>query len=107
MILMDRTFKRRLLQQQGQNAFNHYNQLLTSRDQGSFQNFATHLDSFAHHLRMLGIPYLAAGGDVVDEIRATLSRELETLTSNNIEVEQLKKDVRTLITLSATTAPTT
>src|SRR6266581_6773927 len=40
------------LQSQAQNVLNTYNQLLSSRDQGSFQNFSTNLDSFAYNTRM-------------------------------------------------------
>jgi hypothetical protein len=85
------------LQGQAQNVLNMYNQLLSSRDQGSFQNFSINLDSFAYHTRMFGVPYIAAGGDVVDATRASMSRELEVLTTNNREVDALKKDIRTLI----------
>jgi hypothetical protein len=86
------------LQNQAQNVLNMYNQLLSSRDQGSFQNFSTNLDSFAYQTRMFGVPYMAAGGDVLDATRASMSRELEVLITNNREVDALKKDVRTLIT---------
>ena len=81
-----------------QNVNNSYNQLLTSRDQGSWQNFAVHLDSFAHHTRMFGIPYLAAGGAALDLTRNTFTREIDILIANNKVVDALKKDVRTLIT---------
>lgn len=86
------------LQQNAQNLYNTYSQLLNSRDQGSYQNFATTLDGFANTLRMFGIPYLALGGVTLDSTRISLNKELETLIINNKEVEELKKNVKTLIT---------
>lgn len=86
------------LQQQAQNSYNTYTQLLNSRDQGSFQNFAVNLDSFANLIRMYGIPYLAAGGHTLDTTRTILSNELDTLIKNNKDVEELKLNVKTLIT---------
>lgn len=75
-----------------------YTQLLNSRDQGSYQNFATNLDNFANNLRMFGIPYLALGGSELETTRAALNKELEILTINNKDVEDLKQNVKTLIT---------
>jgi hypothetical protein len=73
------------------------NQLITSRDQGSFQNAATHVDSLAYHIRMFQLPYLAAGGAQLEATQVTLSNELERLLTNNREAEALKSEVRTLI----------
>ena len=83
---------------QVQNTNNTYTNLLSSRDQGSFQNFAMALDGFAHHTRMFGVPYLATGGAQLEAQRQAISNEIGTLTKNNAEVEALKADVRTLIT---------
>lgn len=85
-------------QQNVQNLHATYTQLLNSRDQGSYQNFATTLDGFANTLRMFGVPYLALGGAELDSIKSALNKELETLIINNKEVEELKKNVKTLIT---------
>lgn len=86
------------IQQNAQNAYNTYNQLISNSDQGSFQNFSTNLDSFANILRMYNIPYLVLGGYNLESTRALLVNELDTLQKNNIEVEQLKESVKTLIT---------
>jgi hypothetical protein len=86
------------LQGQAQNVANVYQQLLRSRDQGTYQNFAGALDNFAYHTRMFGIPFLAAGGDVLEATRASMAHEIEVLTKNNADVERLKESVRTLIT---------
>jgi hypothetical protein len=95
-----------LAQLQGvlQNCLNTFQQLVNARDQGSFQNFAVNLASFAMHTRMYGVPYIGAGGDMLEASRSALANELEKLQrglerlqENNTEVEQLKKDVRTLI----------
>nr|WP_321239297.1 hypothetical protein [uncultured Tolumonas sp.] len=86
------------IQQNAQNAYNTYNQLISNRDQGAFQNFSTNLDGFANILRMYNIPYLVLGGYNLESTRALLVNELDTLQKNNIEVEQLKESVKTLIT---------
>ena len=83
---------------QVQNANNTYTNLVSSRDQGSFQNFAITLDGFVQHTRMYGVPYLASGGAQLELQRQAISMEVSTLTRNNAEVEALKSDVRTLIT---------
>lgn len=77
---------------------NSYTALTTSRDQSSYQNFANALDSFTYHTRMMGVPLLAGGGAQLEAQRLAYTTELSTLISNNLEVEALKKDVRTLIT---------
>lgn len=77
---------------------NQYTQLTNSRDQSSYQNFANSIDQFVYHTRMFGIPFLAVGGAQIESQRQAINTELDTLTKNNIEVENLKKDVRTLIT---------
>lgn len=86
------------LQSHLQNAFNMHDQLLKTRDQGSYQNCALNIDQFAHHTRMFGVPFLAAGGAQLETIRALLQTELETAKANNSEVEKLKHEVTTLIT---------
>lgn len=83
-------------QLQGMN--NSYTQLSGSRDQTSFQNFANAVDSFVYHTRMFGVPVLAAGGAQLEAQRQAFADELQTLTKNNLEVNELKKAVRTLIT---------
>lgn len=75
-----------------------YNQLKHSHDQSSFQNFANAVDQFTFHTRMFGVPLLAAGGAQLEAQRFAFAQELQTLTKNNAEVEELKKAVRTLIT---------
>lgn len=77
---------------------NSYTQLTTSRDQTSYQNFANTLDQFCYHIRMFGLPLLAAGGAQLEAQRLAFATELQTLVKNNAEVEALKIDVRTLIT---------
>lgn len=86
------------LQSHLQNAFNTYDQFLKSRDQGTYQNFATHLDLLSHHARMFGVPFLAAGGAQLDTVRALLQTELDAARTNNAAVEKLKVEVTTLIT---------
>lgn len=81
-----------------QSVNNTYTQLTQSRDQSSFQNFANAVDQLAYHTRMSGIPLLAAGGAQLEAQRLAFAQELQTLTKNNTEVEELKKAVRTLIT---------
>ncbi len=81
-----------------QSVNNTYSQLTNSRDQSSYQNFAAALDQFAHHTRMFGIPYLAAGGTHIENQRQALQEQLQLLGKNVAEVEDLKADVRTLIT---------
>jgi hypothetical protein len=86
------------LQSHLQNAFNTYDQLLKTRDQGSYQNCAIHVDQFANQTRMYGVPFLAEGGAQLETIRALLQAELDTAKANNADVERLKKEVNTLIT---------
>src|SRR5882762_3142275 len=45
-----------------QNVVNTYNQFLSAREQGSFQQFAMHVDALVNATRNHGIPSLAAGG---------------------------------------------
>jgi hypothetical protein len=80
-----------------QNVYNTYAQLKASRDQGSFQNFAIHLDSLAYHIRMFGIPLLALGGGQIEKKAAALNSELERLASTRTEVETLRNEVKALI----------
>lgn len=77
---------------------NQYTQLTSSRDQSSYQNFANAVDQFVYHTRMFGVPFLAIGGAQIETQKQALLNELATLTKNNTEVENLKRDVRTLIT---------
>lgn len=86
------------LQGQLQNLYNNYDLLLRSRDQGSYQNFASALDAFIYHTQMFGIPYVAAGGGQLESTRAALQVELDRAKQNNAEVDTLKKGVRNLIT---------
>lgn len=86
------------LSAQLQGVNNTYTQLTGARDQNSFQNFAVAVDGLAYHVRMFGLPFIAAGGAVVEAQRNLLSVELATLVQNNKEVNALKEDVRTLIT---------
>jgi hypothetical protein len=81
-----------------QNVNNCYTNLTSSRDQSSYQNFASAIDGLVYHTRMFGVPLLATGGAQLEAQRLAFSTELKALISNNIEVEALKKDVRTLIT---------
>jgi hypothetical protein len=80
-----------------QGAYNTFSAYQASRDQHSYQNFATALDSFAYHLRMFGFAQLALGQAKLEQTKATVDRELEKLLVNNREVETLKAEVRTLI----------
>lgn len=80
-----------------QNAYNTLSQLITSRDQGSFQNAATHVDSLVYHIRMFQLPYLASGGAQLEATQVTLSNELERLLANNRDAETLKSEVKNLI----------
>jgi len=86
------------LQSNLQNTVNAYNQFLSAREQGSFQQFANHVDTFANITRSLGVPSLAAGGAQLESATAAVTKELDRLVKNNEEVDALKKDVRTLIT---------
>jgi len=80
-----------------QNVVNTYNQFLSAREQGSFQQFAMHVDALANATRNHGIPILAAGGAQLESATASVAKELDRLVKNNEEVDALKKDVRTLI----------
>lgn len=80
-----------------QNVHNMYAQLKSSRDQGSFQNFAVHLDSLAYHIRMFGVPFLSLGGGQMEKTAAALNGELERLVSTRSEVETLRNEVKALI----------
>jgi hypothetical protein len=81
-----------------QNVHNAFTPLASTRDQGSYQNFAQHLDSLAYHTRLMGLPYLAMGGSQLERARAQAAMELDRLVSTRGEVEQLRDNVRTLIT---------
>jgi hypothetical protein len=81
-----------------QNVHNQYNQLLSTRDQGSYQNFAIQLDVMANQARALGLTYLTAGGANIEQTKAAVDSELARLTKSNAELELLKKDVKNLIT---------
>jgi hypothetical protein len=81
-----------------QNVNNVYTQLSSSRDQGVFQSFANAVDALVHQTRMYGVPVLVAGGSQLEAQRLAFATELQTLTKNNLEVDELKKAVRTLIT---------
>ncbi|SRR6266498_117823 len=85
------------LQAHLQNVFNHYNQYLSSRDQGSFQNLAAQIDALVNLTRTLGVPGLAVGGAQLESATAAVTKELERLVKNNDEVDVLKQDVRTLV----------
>jgi hypothetical protein len=76
------------------NVFFAYQQL---RDQGSYQNFASHLDSLLYQLRVLGFFDLAFGEGWIEKTRSTLDKELEKLLTSNREVDVLKSEVKTLI----------
>lgn len=80
------------------NIFNVYDQLVRSRDQGSYQNFAQSLDSIIQNTAMYGIPYVAAGGAHLESTRAALQIELDRAKTNNIQVDELKAAVHNLIT---------
>lgn len=80
-----------------QGAYNSFSAYQASRDQSSFQNFATSLDAFAYHLRMFGFAQLAHGQAKLEQTKATIDKELEKLLINNRDVEILKGEVRTLI----------
>ena len=80
------------------NVFNSFDQLIKTRDQGSYQNFAQQLDQFIHHTAMFGIPYVAAGGAHLETVRGSLQVELDRAKQNNVEVDELKAAVRNLIT---------
>ena len=86
------------LQSQVQNVHNTFTPLANTRDQGSYQNFAQQLDSLAYHVRLMGLPYLASGGGQLERARAQTEAELERLLSTRREVEQLRDNVRMLIT---------
>ena len=86
------------LQSQVQSVHNTFTPLANTRDQGSYQNFAQQLDSLAYHVRLMGLPYLATGGSQLERSRAQIDVELERLLSTRREVEQLRDNVRTLIT---------
>lgn len=86
------------LQGQLQNVFNTYEQFVRSRDQGSYQNFASNLDSLVFHTQMYGIPYSAGGGSHLEATKAALQVELERAKINNTEVDTLKEQVHNLIT---------
>ncbi|HMW19248.1 MAG TPA: hypothetical protein PJ981_15785 [Accumulibacter sp.] len=78
--------------------FNQFDQLVRSRDQGAYQNFAQQLDNFIFHTAMYGIPYVAAGGAHLESTRAALQIELDRAKQNNAEVDALKAAVHNLIT---------
>jgi hypothetical protein len=85
------------MQSHVQNVVNTYDQFLKSRDQGSFQNFATQLDQFGHQTRVFGIPQLAMGGAQLEAARESMLAELESARANNADVARLKEEVRNLI----------
>lgn len=80
-----------------QNAYNSLAAYQTSRDQGSFQNFALQLDSFAYHLRMFGFADLAMGKAKIEQAKFIIDRELDRLLSGNSDLELLKNEVKRLI----------
>lgn len=85
------------LQGNFQNVHNTFDQLQKSRDQGSFQNFANTLDAFCFQVRSMGIPALSIGGAQIEAIRTQLQGELDRARANNIEIEDLTKSVRNLV----------
>lgn len=80
-----------------QNLYNTCVQYQASRDQGSYQNFASNLDSFVYHLRTLGFTEVALGQGRLEQTRLTIDSELKKLLESNIQVEGLKAEVRALI----------
>lgn len=80
-----------------QNAYSTLTAYQSSRDQSSYQNFAANLDSFAYHLRMFGFDRLAYGQAKLEQIRATVDKELEKLLASNRDVEALRGEVKALI----------
>lgn len=80
-----------------QGVYNSYAPLKNSRDQSSFQNFVSQLDSLAYHFRMFGVVSLATGGANLERTAAAVASELERLTSARTEVEKLRDEVKTLI----------
>lgn len=81
-----------------QNVNNCYSQLTTTRDQTNFQAFAMAVDSFAYNSRMFGAPAIAAGQAKLEMLRSAVAEELSAIQTKSIEIDELKKDVRTLIT---------
>ena len=85
------------LQSSFQNVYNTFDQLQKSRDQGSFQNFASNIDAFCLQTRSIGVQLLSIGGAQVEAVRAQLQSELDRARSNNTEIEELTKSVRNLV----------
>jgi hypothetical protein len=81
-----------------QNINNSYTQLTQSRDQTSYQNFANAIDQFIYQIRICGVPVIAAGDAYFESRNAEVAGELQKLKNHNQEIEELKKDIRTLIT---------
>lgn len=80
-----------------QQLFNLYPQLKANKDQGTFQSFVQHIDSFIYHCRMFGAFELAHGSASLERTTQAAAAELERLTSARAEVEKLSAEVRTLI----------
>jgi hypothetical protein len=85
------------IQNQAQGVLNTFTQLVSGRDQGSFQNFAQTLDSFAYHVRMFELPLLTIGSGQLEKTRVQLAGELERLQTTGQEIERLRDDIRTLV----------
>lgn len=86
------------LQSQLNNVYAAFEQLVRSRDQGSYQNFAQQLDAFIMHTSMYGVPYASSGGAHIESTRAALQVELDRARQNNVDVDELRAAVRNLIT---------
>jgi len=88
-----------------QNAHNGFAQIQNNPAENIFRNFATQLDSFAYQTAVGGVQYLASGGAALESIRSAWASEqtaaqqaLATLEAHNTDVEQLKREVRNLVT---------
>jgi RNAse (barnase) inhibitor barstar len=70
---------------------------ISNRDQGSFQNASSAIDSFRYHLQLFGITYLNLGGAQIEQTKNDIVAELVKIRSGNNDLDQLKKSVEALI----------
>jgi hypothetical protein len=85
------------LQSHLQNVHNLWTQLKSTRDQVSYQNYASALDQFAAQIRMGGLPLLEVGASELEATRVALDKELDRLRLNSESVETLRGEVTKLI----------
>lgn len=80
-----------------QSVHSYFVQLKNSKDQSSFQNFSTNLDSLAYHLRMFGAPLIIINGGELEKTTSIINTERDRLIKTREELEVLQNQVKALI----------